>query len=427
MCTMNTNENSSVNKSLIHDRHAHTFYTASMAHRIVIVGGGFGGVTAALRVAKKRIKDAEIVLISDKTWLEYYGVLYRLIGGASRAEAAIPFRDIFGKLPVKTVKDTVQSVDTKRRAVTGTGKKTYSYDTLILAPGSVPAYFHIPGMEKHSITLKSIDDALAIRALVKDRVSQMKKVDGSKRRTLGRFAVIGGGPTGIEIASELLPYARSVARSVGLDMHLIAVDVIEAANRILPSVEPDTSVKVLHRLQQCGVTVHLNRTVSKAAGGSVTFSDGTTLPTGTVFWTAGVNAHPLMKKVTGLTLDEHGRASVDNHLRSRDVADIYVIGDCAAAQYVGMAQTAYAHGKHVADVIAAELAGTPLPTYHPEEPAYAIPVGGMWAAVKFKSIRAYGFFGYVLRRAADIHVYALILPWYRVPAAFLGMKKSVKR
>lgn len=390
-----------------------------MAHHIVIVGGGFGGVTAALHLAKAGLSDATITLISDRPWLEYYGVLYRMIGGGRLSEACIPLGLMLNN-KVRIVTDTVQRIDPEGKTVTGE-KGSYAYDTLMLAPGSVPAYFSIPGMEEHSITMKNIAQALGIRRRVEEQVTAMVGADEARQRLLGRFVIVGGGPTGIEIAGEIIPLAKKLLAERSLPESLVTVDLIEAMDRLLPMAEESASARLLAHLQEIGVTVHLKTAVASAEAGAITLKNGDRMEAGTLVWTAGVKAHPLLGTIPGLELDRRGRAVVDEQLRAKGHSDIMMLGDCAATPFAGTAQTAVGDGEFAAHIVSAALTKKSLPVYKPAIPAYAIPAGPYWAAVKFGPLRVYGLLGYVMRRAADLHVYMLILPWHLVPAAFFGL------
>lgn len=387
-------------------------------HRVVIVGGGFGGVTAVKALKKSGLQNLCITLISDKSWLEYYGVLYRLIRGASPAEACLPLRLMMDQ-SVHRIVDEVQTIDPVRKTVTGK-TSSYGYDTLILAPGSVPSFFGIAGMQENAMTMKSAADALAIRQHVINQITLMAKEKNDLKRHRGKFIVIGGGPTGIEVAGEVLPLAHRTAKTLGIDPSMISVNVLEAADRLLPMIEETASRKTKARLEKNGVCVRLQCAVASADASGVVLANGEKLDAGTIIWTAGVKAHPLLAAIPGLTLDKRGRAVVDETLRPAMYPDVYVIGDCAATPYSGMAQTAVEDGHFVAKVIAATLKKKPLPTYKPKKPAYAIPAGTRWAAVKFGPLRVYGLPGSLMRRAADIHVYMLVIPWRYIPAAFFG-------
>lgn len=391
-----------------------------MVHRIVIVGGGFGGVTAALTLADARLPNAHITLITDKPWLEYYGVLYRLIDNGSVSEACLPLKMIIGSRAIDVIIDEVQSIDVAKKTVTGK-HLSYNYDTVIVAPGSVPAYFNIPGMEEHSMTMKSIAQAIEIGETVKKRVDAIaKERDPKKQKMLGRFLVVGAGPTGIEIAGEVLPLAKKLMKQKQLDLSIISVEIIEAMSRVLPVIEEHASKKVHTRLESMGIKVHLNTAVASADATSITLKDGSKIDAGTIFWTAGVKPSPLIAAIDRLELDKRGRVLVDEQLRAKGHTDMFVLGDCASTPFAGLAQTAVGDGAFASKVIAAAIKNRSLPTYKPQTPAYAIPAGPHWAAVKFGALRTYGWIGYIMRRAADIHVYVLVLPWRFIPKAFLG-------
>lgn len=393
-------------------------YTSIM-HRILIVGGGFGGVTVARRLGKKKLPGVEITLLTDRPWLEYYGVLYRLIRGAHYSQACIPLPMILPKGVTVSI-DRAASVDAVTKTVKGEKGDSYAYDTLVLGPGAEPAYFGIPGMKEHSFTVAHAGHALRLRDDIRAEISAMCAADPDKRRTLGRFAVIGAGATGVEMSGDMLHEARTLAKQNGLDPSLVTVNLIEAADRVLPLTEPNCSAKTAERLRSIGVNVSLKTAVESAEKGKLLLKGGGVVEAGMILWTAGVKAHGLLAGIAGIELDKRGRAVVDEHLKAKGVQGVFVVGDAASTTYAGMAQTAIDDGVFVANVIAAELAGRTPPTYAPRPPAYAIPAGPNWAAVKYSFIRAYGFPGYVLRRLADIHVYMLVMPWRHVHRAYFG-------
>ncbi len=387
-------------------------------HHILIVGGGFGGLTAAAALARQRLPDIDITLITEHPWVTYYGALYRLLRGKPIAQVCIPL-SLVAPRSVRAVFDRALSIDPVAKTVTGAAG-TYSYNTLIVAAGSEPAFFNIPGMDEHALRMMTVRDAFDIRETVSRRVAAMKGASPERSRVLGRFAVIGGGATGVEISGELLPFARSVAVQEGVDPSFIEVDLIEATDTLFPPGGPVTSAKVLARLRSRGVNVRMLHAVASVHAEEVRFKDGTKLDAATVIWTAGAQASSLLAAIPGLERDKRGRGVVDEHLRAKGVRDVYLLGDCASTKFSGMAQTAVGDGAFVARVLVAERQGKPQPAYVPAVPAFALPAGGYWAAVKVGPIHLYGFLGYVLRRLADIHVYTLILPWRLVPAAFFG-------
>ncbi len=390
-----------------------------MTHRILIVGGGFGGVTVARRLGKQQVPDVEITVLTDRPWLEYYGVLYRLIRGAHYSEACIPLPMILPKGVTMTI-DRAVAIDAVTKVVQGAKGVVYAYDTLVVGVGAEPAYFGIPGMKEHSFTVSHAGHALRLRDDIRAEIEAMRTADPATRRTLGRFAVIGAGATGVEMSGDMLHEAQTLAQKNGLDPSLVSVDLIEAADRVLPITEPTCSAKTLKRLQSIGVNVLLQTAVESAEKGRLHLKGGRTIEAGMILWTAGVKANGLLAGIAGMEFDKRGRVIVDDHLKAKGVSDVFVVGDAASTKFAGMAQTAIDDGMFVAKVIAAELAHRTPPTYAPRLPAYAIPAGPNWAAVKYSFIRAYGVPGYVLRRLADIHVYMLIMPWRHVHRAFFG-------
>lgn len=392
-------------------------YTRVM-HRIVIVGGGFGGVTVARQLGKKHLPDVDITLVTDRPWLEYYGVLYRLLRGAHYSQACIPLSMI---LPagVRVVIDRAASIDAAAKTVKGT-KDTYAYDTLVLGPGAEPAYFGIPGMKEASFTVSHAGHALRLRDDIRAEIAAMKVALAADRARLGKFAVIGAGATGVEMSGDMLCEARALAKQADIDPSLVTVHLIEAADHVLPITEPTCSAKTLKRLRALGVNVLLNTAVESAEKGKLNLKGGGVIEAGMILWTAGVRAHSILSTVAGMEIDKRGRAVVDAQLRAKGLKDIFVLGDAASTKYAGMAQTAIDDGVFVGRVIVAERGGKTPPIYAPRVPSYAIPAGPRWAAVKYSFIRAYGFPGYVLRRLADIHVYMLVMPWRYVHRAYFG-------
>lgn len=386
--------------------------------KILILGGGFAGVTAALELAKKNLSDTQITLVCNKSWLEYHTIFYRLLGGRRPAEACLPLGII---LPdsVHIVTDKVTGIDPKDKVVAGKSGKAYDYDVLLIALGAQPAFFGIPGMQERSMTMKSAAEALEIREWIDGRVVAMKSGDVNHKKKMGHFAVVGAGPTGIEIASVGLTHARKIAKKNGVDPSLLRFDLIEAADHLLPALQPQISNAVDRKLRSMGVNVLLQKAVTTVDDAGLHFKDGDTLDPGTILWTAGVKPNEVLATIPGVELDKRGRIVVDDQLRAKNLTDVFVLGDCASTKYSGMAQTALGDAAFVANILASN--DTSTHAYTPKEPAYAIPVGLHWGAVQWMGMRFYGLLGYAMRRGADLHAYMLLLPLWRVPLVFFGL------
>lgn len=387
--------------------------------KIVIVGGGFAGVQTALSLADQA--GIEVRLISDKTYFEYFAALYRSATGRSPFEVAIPLADIFAPYSnVEIVEDKIISLDANKHTITGQTESVYHYDALVIALGSVTAYFGIQGLKEYSFGVKSVHDALELKNHIHDCV--LKGEIGEKH-----FVIIGAGATGIEVAGELRAFANRTRRKHHLPKFNFYVDLVEAAPKILPSLPERFSQKITTRLKQLGVTLHLNTKVL-----AETF-DSLELPTGnlksqTVVWTAGVSNNPFFSQYPDIfPLDKKGKVLVNSQLEAHP--DIYVLGDSANTQYSGMAQTALHDAKFVAKIIKIKSKfarknqlhnnnsdsskANPLqklPSYVPKKPAYAIPVGPYWGAVQIGKFQFFGFFGWLLRRMIDLKLYLTFLP-----------------
>ena len=253
---------------------------------IVIVGGGFGGIRAALALAKKRIPKLKITLISSKPHFEYNPALYRYVTGSSAVEVCIPFEEIFAGLPVEIVIDTVTALDRGARMLTATSGKTYVYDSLVLALGSETTYFGIPGLKENSFGMKTVDEAKRLREHI-NKVLLLCKEDIEKGTSLmhdATFVVIGAGATGVEMAGRLIEYARKVARKIGVDPALVSVTIIEAAPRILQALPQEFTDPIDKHLRKLGVSIMLSTAVMRQDVEEVFLKD-VEMMTSTVIWT----------------------------------------------------------------------------------------------------------------------------------------------
>lgn len=368
---------------------------------ITIVGGGFGGVKAALEAAKDA--SNQITLITDKPDFQYYPTLYSSATGRSRLESWTPLGLIFGEHPnIEVLIDTIESMDADRKTLKGESGTTYHYETLILAIGVVTTYFGIPGLETYSFGIKS---EVEIKKL-KQRIF----IDIAERRELDRnYVIVGAGPTGVELAGALETYLNRLCKHYKVKKSNVKIRLIEAESAVLPRSSRLTQVIVQRRLKELGVTVELGKRVEREYAQQL-IVEGKSIDSHTVIWTAGVANHPFFKQHPDIfTLAGNGKVAVDDYLRVRD--DIYVIGDNANTPFSGQAQTALRDAVWVVRNFSLAKAGKPLKVYKPRRPVQAIPVGLGWAAIEWKFIRFFGWFGNWVRRAADFFGYTEILPF----------------
>lgn len=389
-------------------------------HRVLIVGGGFGGVKAAQELSK--CKDVEVRLVDPKSYMEYHAAMYRMVTGRSPMEVCLPYTDLFEGMNVDVQKDSIQTLDFDSKIATGASGSRYSFDSIILAVGSQPAYFGIPGIEEHAHSMQSACSAAALRYQLQELFTAVKSAKPQENTSLFRIAVVGAGATGVELAGELAWYVRDLARKNAVDPSLVTVDLIEAAPRVLPSLSERTSTKALHQLRKLGVHVYVNRSLEREEEGQIILND-MQIQAKTVVWTAGVKAHTLLSSL-GFETDKRGRVVVDEHLHVKDKPTVYVIGDGASTKFSGMAQTALRDAVHVAAVISATLQGTLIPHYTSKTPAYAVPVGPKWAAFCFAGWCVFGRLGWMLRRLLDLYVFLSLLPFAKAMKAFRSTNQT---
>lgn len=367
--------------------------------KILVVGGGFGGIKTALEFGKN--PDFNVTLLSERDSFRYYPSLYRAATGGRMYSAVIPLGEIFKDSPVTIEKGTAKSLDRAGKKIKTTANKSYEFDKLVLALGVVTNYFGIKGLKEFSYGIKSQEEARQLRDHIHEHLMDEGKPDLN-------YVVIGGGPTGVELAGELPAYIRHVMRKHGIRHKAINIDLVEAAPRLLPRMPKDYSRAVAKHLRRLGIKLYLNQAVQAETADSL-MVNGKPIKSHTVIWTAGVTNHPFFDDNKFL-MGEHGKVKVDEFLQAEP--DIYVIGDNAATKYSGMAQTALHDGVFVADHLKREAAGKRLRAYKPHRPIYVTPAGPGWAAVLWNKVHLYGWLGWTLRSAADLAGYRDYEPWW---------------
>ncbi len=390
---------------------------------IVIVGGGFGGIRAALELSRRVNNDCVITLIASKPHFEYNPALYRYVTGNSSIEVCIPLELIFKGSSVTIAKDKVLHIDVAGRKVVGESQKEYVYDKLILALGSETTYMGIPGLKEHSYGMKTVAEALHLKEQIIATLYLMKEHNETSDKIRdANFVVVGGGATGVELAGRLVEYAQGLAKEMLLDPTLVSVSLIEGASKVLFRLPKDFTDPIEEHLRRSGVTLLMNRRVMKQEIEDIYLKD-MQMKTSTVIWTAGVRANELYEQ-TGFTVDKTGKVEVDEHLYAKGFTDIFVIGDGAQTKYSGWAQTAFYDGRYVARVIQHEFESKELPIYDVPRPVNAIPAGDGWAGVLIDlwglEIKFYGRIGWWFRRIADLRSFMIVLPLWQAYKVWTG-------
>lgn len=371
-------------------------------HNVVIVGGGFGGVKTALELS--RDDRFGVTLISDREYFQYYPTLYRTATGGLDAQSQIPLKTIFAGKPVEVVIDAASAVDSRAKVITTRSGKKFEYDDAIFALGVVTNYFGIKGLEEFSFGMKSIEEIKELKAHIKAQLLDPKEPEM-------RLVVVGGGPTGIELAGALPSYLHKMMQVNGIDSkkRKIRVDLVEGAPRLMPRMPKSTSRAIARRLKTLGIDLHLGKPVEGETAEGLNVG-GKTIISNTVIWTAGMANSPFFR-ANNFAFGPRGKVAVNVYLQADD--NLYVIGDNANTPYSGMAQTALYDGEFVAKNLIRGQDGKDLKAYKPKKPVYVTPVGEGWAAALWGKLEFFGMSGWLLRQAADARAFASLEPLTR--------------
>ncbi len=392
------------------------------SHRVVVVGAGFGGLELVKGLKRAGV---EITLIDRRNHHLFQPLLYQVATTSlATSEIAWPVRHLLrGRKDVTTLLATVTGVDADAKRVVLEGGDTVPYDTLVLATGARHAYFGRDEWEPFAPGLKTLEDATAIRRKILLAFERAEReADPASRAALLTFVIIGGGPTGVELAGTIVELARDTLKGEfrRIDPAKARVLLVEAGPRLLGAFREELSAYAKSALEKLGVEVRLGQRVTEVDAAGVAI-DGERLPARTVLWAAGVAASPAAQWL-GAEADRAGRVVVEPDLSAPGRPDIFVIGDTATVTQQGgkpvpgVAPAAKQQGRHVAKIVRARLAGDhsakPF-AYRPDGDLATI--GKRAAVVDFGWITLRGWAGWWLWGIA--HIYYLIGLRYRLAVA----------
>jgi NADH dehydrogenase len=368
--------------------------------KVTIVGGGFGGVKTALELAKN--KHTEITLISDKPDFQYYPALYGTATGHSKRQAWVALGEIFGNTPnVKVIIDTITSIQPDDKRLVAKSGNVYEYDHCVLALGAVTAYFGIEGLDTYAHGIKSAEEINRLKHHLYEQMGERHTIDKN-------YVIVGGGPTGVELAATLGTYLERLRVYYKLPAHKIHITLVEAAPRVLARMNEKTSKNVEKRLKKLGVKVETGKVVQSANSDTLIVS-GRPIKSQTIIWTSGVANNPFFKNnEQHFELSKNGKVVVDEYMKAGK--DLYVIGDNAFTQFSGLAQVALHDAHFVSHNLERQRLRKPLKKYKAVMPPVVVPVGENWAVFEWRKLRIKGWVASLIRRAADIVGYRDILP-----------------
>ena len=321
------------------------------AHRVLIIGGGFAGLKCASELANDH--RFQVTLLDKQNHHCFQPLLYQVATAAlSAPDIARSLRDLLQRARnVSVLMDEVDEINPEAKEVV-TKKNTYQYDTLVLAAGAQTSYFGNDDWGKHSVGLKSIQDARFIRKRVLSALERAERCPtDSERKRLMTIAIVGGGPTGVELAGAFSDLVRRSLKSDfrAIDPSELHVCLIHGGDRLLPPFTKEHSDYAKKRLEKGGVDVMLNSRVDDVQQGKVHIKDGDWIEAETVIWAAGVQASPLTKAFSKVETDRGGRIPVNDDLSIPHYDGVFAAGDLADVEGVpGVAQGALQMGEHIA-------------------------------------------------------------------------------
>ncbi len=378
-----------------------TKQTPTNVPHVVIVGGGFGGLQAAKALGKQHV---QVTIIDHNNFHLFQPMLYQVAtAGLSPADITNPIRAILEKQPnTGTLMAEVTGIETQGQQVLLGDRQAIHYDYLILATGAASNYFGHPEWQKLAPGLKSINDALAVRRTVLSAFEAAEREpDEQKRKALLTFVLVGGGPTGVELAGAIAELAHQSLKGNfrHIDPSMTSVVLVQGPERILPSFPTALAQQASKKLQQMGVEIRTGKHVKEVRKDGVMIGDEH-LAAENVIWTAGVKASPAGEWLHADT-DHDGRVKVQSDLTVPGYTNIFVIGDTALVEQngkhlPGLAPVAMQEGRYVASVIVDRAAGkTQTPPFHYLDKGTLATVGRGFGIVDIGPIRFTGLLAWL--------------------------------
>jgi NADH dehydrogenase len=381
----------------------------------VIVGAGFGGLTLAQVLESDPV---EVLLIDRNNYHTFQPLLYQVAtAGLEPEEIAHAVRGVFQHHPrLRFRLGTVTGVDYEAKQVLLDDGDCIGYDTLVLAAGATTNYFGVDGAEENAFGLKTLDDAIDLRAHIMRQFEHADQDPGLIADGVLNFVVVGGGPTGVEMAGALLELFQMVLKRDYQHLPIDEANVIllEMTDRLLLAFHEDSSRYTLQTLRERGVDVRLNAQVSKVTPEAVHLDGGETIPTRTLLWAAGVEAVPLAGKL-GLEQTRGGRLVVEPDLSVPGHPDVFVIGDLAASTdedgtpHPQLAPVAMQGAKHVAAQIRRRRQGQPTERFHYDDKGIMATIGRNAAVAEVEKpvkARTTGFVAWLMW--LGLHLFMLV-------------------
>jgi NADH dehydrogenase len=385
--------------------------TGDKRQKVVIIGGGFGGLWAARTLANHAV---DVVVIDRNNYHTFLALLYQVAAAELTAEdIAYPVRSVFSGIPnIDFVLAHARRIDLQNRQIETDGE-TMSYDYLILANGSVTSTFGVPGVEEHAYFLKTLEEAVALKNhIICCFETAAREPDAERRKSLLTFVIAGGGATGVEYAGALteLIHGPLIKDYPGIDFSEARIILLEAAGELVSSMPSNIRDYTAGQLRRMGVDVRLSAAVAEVSMDKVVLKNLKKIETSTIIWTAGVKGEGLAA-ASDIPVTRDGRVAVNETLRIKDQQNIYVIGDLASINegqriLPMVAQVAIQSGVASAQNILKQIVGLAPQPFIYNDRGSMITIGRKAAGVAIGSWTFTGFIAWAMWLV--IHLFNLI-------------------
>jgi len=387
-------------------------------HHVIIIGAGFGGLTCARYLSKA--KNVEITLIDRQNHHLFQPLLYQVATATlSAPDIARSIRSILAKQKnVKIAYQEASKIDIQTKTIHFYSGSEMNYDSLVIATGARTSFFGNNHWANHVHQMKSLSDAVKLRKSILRNLELAEQTNGSEQAKLATVIIVGGGPTGVELAGA---FADLIKRNMRhnfrhFDTAKQKIILIEAQERLLTSFDPSHSEYTKHRLSKLGVDILINTMVKDISHEKVTLSNAQTIEASTIIWTAGVEATDI-NHTLGVETTNAGLVKVNQNLSIPDYPSVFVIGDAASCKQKnghpvpGVAPAASQAGKHVAHIIRKYILKnnfnqTDYPDFNYKDKGSMAIIGKSAAVVKIKSWKIKGWFAWLIW--LGVHVLFLV-------------------
>ena len=382
---------------------------------IVILGGGFAGVAAGISLTKHKLADIKVTLIDIHSYHLFTPSLYEAATSETPTKnIAIPFKEIFdGKMEL--IQDIVTNIDTAKKVITTDKKLQIQYDYLLITLGSETAFHHIEGLKENAISLKTLEEAVAI----KDKIKLMCCQEGKCNKKI-KVVIGGGGFSGTELAEELLTYNEKLAKQHHLAKDCMDITIIQGSDRLLKELDTHVSDLAQKRINNPQVHFAFGGHIAKVTKSSIFTDNKKKYPFDIFIWTGGVTANHIIKD-SKIPVTPHNQIEVNDFLQADKLDHVFAAGD--VAQYIdpktqksapGVAQVAEEQGAAAGENIFRMIAKKPLVKYNYRHFGYIVPMRGRFASAELMyGIHLDGFLGWVLQQLVFLRYMLGILPFWK--------------